>query len=162
MTDTDYMNRVEAMERRLYRVSRAILWNDADCADAIQEAVIKGWLKRDGLRNPEYFETWMTRVLINECRNIQRKNRVRLLPAEDARLPAPEAAADPADNMMLGDLLGKLPAKYRTVLVLHHLEGFSLEEMASLLNLPQTTVKARLHQARKRLRDLLSTGDDCQ
>ena len=82
MTDVDYMARVQAMERKLYRVAHALLWNDADCADAIQEAVVKGWLKRESLRNPEWLETWLTRILINECHNIQRKSRIKLLPLD--------------------------------------------------------------------------------
>lgn len=161
MTDDEYMARVEGMERRLYRIARAVLWNDSDCADAIQEAVVKGWLKRGSLRNPDWFETWLIRILINECRNIQRKNRVKLLPLDDQiDFGEPSAANDPVEDVQLRDALSRLPSKYRTVLVLHHLEGFSLEETADLLNQPQTTVKSRLHQARRALRALLSTGDD--
>ena len=155
------MTRVEDMERRLYRVARAVLWNDADCADAIQEAVVKGWLKRGSLRNPDWFETWLIRILINECRNIQRRNRVKLLPLdEQIDFGEPANTGDSVEDVHLREALSRLPPKYRTVLVLHHLEGFSLEDMADLLNLPQTTLKSRLHQARRALRALLSTGDD--
>ena len=69
MSDQEYMMRVRSMERKLYRIAHAILWSDADCADAIQEAVFKGWMKKSGLRDERYFETWLVRILINECRN---------------------------------------------------------------------------------------------
>lgn len=49
MNDREYMARVTAMERRLYRIAHAILWCDADCADAVQEAVFRGWMKRGGI-----------------------------------------------------------------------------------------------------------------
>lgn len=156
MTDVDYMARVQAMERKLYRVAHALLWNDADCADAIQEAVVKGWLKRNTLRNPE----WLTRILINECHNIQRKSRVKLLPL-DEQIGLSDSN-DFVENVQLRDALRRLPEKYRLALVLHHLEGFSLDEMADMLDMPATRIKSRLHQARSRLRAQLTTGDDSQ
>ena len=73
MSDQEYMARVRAMERKLYRIAHAILWSDADCADAIQEAVFRGWMKRGTLREERYFETWLIRILINECRNLLRR-----------------------------------------------------------------------------------------
>lgn len=158
MTDVDYMARVQAMERKLYRVAHALLWNDADCADAIQEAVVKGWLKRDSLRNPEWLETWLTRILINECRNIQRKSRIKLLPL-DEQIGLTDSS-DFVEDVQLRDALRRLPEKYRLVLILHHLEGFSLDEMSNMLDVPVTRLKSRLHQARSRLRVQLTTGDD--
>lgn len=158
MTDVDYMARVQAMERKLYRVAHALLWNDADCADAIQEAVVKGWLKRDSLRNPEWLETWLTRILINECHNIQRKSRIKLLPL-DEQIGLTDSS-DFVEDVQLHDALRRLPEKYRLVLILHHLEGFSLDEMSDMLDVPVTRLKSRLHQARSRLRVQLTTGDD--
>ena len=157
MTDVDYMARVQAMERKLYRVAHALLWNDADCADAIQEAVVKGWLKRESLRNPEWLETW-PRILINECHNIQRKSRIKLLPL-DEQIGLTDSS-DFVEDVQLRDALRRLPEKYRLVLILHHLEGFSLDEMSDMLDVPVTRLKSRLHQARSRLRVQLTTGDD--
>ena len=158
MTDSDYMNRVLDCERRLYRISRSILWNDPDCADAIQEAVVKGWLKRDTLRNPDYFDTWLIRILINECHNIQRKSRLKTLPLDDQAGLQAQGLSE--ENVQLRMALEALPEKYRLVLIMHHLEGFSLDEIASALSIPKTMVKSRLHQARKNLRTLLEMGDD--
>ena len=66
MNDVDYMARVRAMEGRLYRIAQAMLWRDADCADAIQEAVFRGWMKKGQINEPAYFETWLIRILINQ------------------------------------------------------------------------------------------------
>ena len=64
------------------------------------------------------------------------------------------------EDVQLRDALRRLPEKYRLVLILHHLEGFSLDEMSDMLDVPVTRLKSRLHQARSRLRVQLTTGDD--
>ncbi len=145
------------MERSLYRVARGYLTDSADCADAVQEALLKAWSKRDTLRQPLYFRTWLTRILINECKTALRK-RKRLQPTDPARLPepAPAEARSP-----LADAIDALEPHDRSPLVLHYLEGYSVAELARLLRLPQGTVKCRLHRARRKLRiEILEEGTD--
>ena len=158
MNDQDFTMRVRSMERKLYRIAHAILWNDADCADAIQEAVFKGWMKRGGLRNEVYFETWLVRILINECRNLIRRSKLAPLPLDEAVRAG--VGDDPGVDLHLRAALVGLPEKYRTVLLLHHLEGYSLEEVARILKLTPQLVKSRLFQARKQLRKNLNAGDE--
>lgn len=155
MNDRDYMSRVLAMERRLYRIAQAILWNDSDAADAIQSAVFKAWAKKAGLREERYFETWLTRILVNECRNIQRRKKV--LPLMEELLPGREERM--AEDLYLRACLRKLPEKYRMPLLLHHLEGYSLSEIAEILELKAELVKSRLHMGRKQLKKLLEEGE---
>ena len=150
MTDVDYMARVQAMERKLYRVAHALLWNDADCADAIQEAVVKGWLKRDSLRNPEWLETWLTRILINECHNIQRKSRIKLLPL-DEQIGLTDSS-DFVEDVQLRDALRRLPEKYRLPLVMRCALDMSYDEIARALRIPRGAVKWRVEQGKKRVR----------
>ena len=153
MSDREYMDRVQAMERRLYRISHAILWCDADCADAVQEAVFKGWMKRASLREERYFETWLIRILINECRSLMRRQKTRPMLAE----PPPVM---PEEDLHLRESLQALPEKYRMPLLLHHLEGYSLPEVGEMLGIPAKLVKSRLHQARKALREALEEDGD--
>lgn len=72
MDKQEFTARVLAMEGRLYRISRGLLAEEQDRLDAAQEAVIRAWQNLSRLRHEEFFETWFTRILINECRNIQR------------------------------------------------------------------------------------------
>ena len=156
MSDTEFTVRVRSMERKLYRIAHAILWNDADCADAIQEAVFKGWMKKGGLRDDRWFETWLVRILINECRSLLRRQRLSPLPLEDGALAARED--DPGVDLQLRAALMALPEKYRVPLLLHHLEGYNLSEVARILKLSPQLVKSRLHQARKLLQRNLNEG----
>ena len=158
MNDREYMARICHMERRLYRIAHAILWNDSDCADAIQETVFRGWIGRASLREERYFDTWIIRILINECRSQLRRRKVRALPLEETRIPSAEDTL--AEDLQLRMALKALPQKYRLPLLLHHEEGYRLDEIAGMLDISQSLVKSRLHQARKALRVLIENGDD--
>ena len=149
MDEREFSERVAAMERKLYRVSFALLRSDADCADAVQEALLKAWRALAWLRREEYFETWLTRIAINECMRILRMRRHAL--ELDERLSAPE----PPDAG-LRDALMALDMQLRLPVVLHYVNGFDIAETARILHLPQGTVKSRLYRARARLRELMS------
>ena len=155
MTSEEYARRAEAMGPRLYRVAQGILWRRADCADAVQEAVFRGWLKRSSLREERYFETWLIRILINECRTVLRRRRREPLPL----MEAPAEADSLCEDIQLRIALGQLPEKYRLPLILHYVEGYPLADIAAMLGIPEKLVKSRLHQARKALAGRLEGGE---
>jgi len=134
----------------LYRIARTILLNDEDCKDALQEAVLKAWASRHRLRDDGMFRTWMTRILINECHTLGRRKRKYLLAMEPDKTQ--EVPASPAPDPALRMALESLPEKLRLPLVLHYLEGYSYEEVAAMLRIPQSTVRSRLSRARSALR----------
>lgn len=155
MNDNEYMQRVRAIEGRLYRIAQAMLWRDADALDAVQEAVFTGWMKRGGLRDEARFEAWLMRILVNRCRDMLRGRK-----REAALTVEPTAEDRMCEDLQLRLALKKLPEKYRLPLVLHHMEGYSVSEVAALLRVPKGLAASRLHQARKNLRDLLDGGDE--
>ena len=75
LDEAEFIERAMKIRRRLYCAAYSILWNDADCLDAMQEAAAKAWMGLSRLRNEAYFETWLTRILINECKALVRKRR---------------------------------------------------------------------------------------
>jgi RNA polymerase sigma-70 factor (ECF subfamily) len=151
MNETEFDARVRALTPRLYRVSGTLLSCEADREDAAQEAVIKAWRSLRALREERYFETWVIRILINECRRIGRKRRPGPLPEE--------IRADEPSETGLADALKSLDVKYRLPVTLHYVEGYPLADIARMLNIPLGTVKRRLFTARGRLRDALEGGD---
>lgn len=72
-----FINEVKARERQLYRIARSYLSAEADCADAVQEALTRAWARRETLRDDTLFGTWLTRILINECKTALRRRRRR-------------------------------------------------------------------------------------
>ena len=102
---------------------------------------------RASLREEQYFRTWISRIMVNECHNLHRKNS-RYVPVEELPdRPAPDSGEQETRLM-----LESLPEKQRVPLVLHYLEGFSLEEIARVQHISLALVKYRMHQARKALR----------
>ena len=151
MDSREFARRAEAMQGTLYRVAYGLLLNRADCADAVQEALLRAWEKRGSLREAAYFETWLTRILINECYSMLRRRRT-ALPLDGIPDPAAPPDADPA----LHDAIARLDRKLRLPVVLHYMEGYGVGDIARMLRLPSGTVKTRLARARALLRLQLS------
>ena len=157
MDRQEFIDQVTRQEPLLYRVARSLLRQEADQLDAVQEAIAKAWAHRGDLRHPQFFATWLTRILINECRGIGRRQaRVTLIPED---WEGPREIENPwVSPLDVVSALDALPEKLRLPVVLHYLEGWSLGDIASSLRLPLGTVKARLHQGRKALQ--LELEDD--
>ena len=131
----------------MVRVALAILMNDEDAADAIQDTLLACWNKIGSLRQDRYFRTWMTRILINKCRDIQRKRRIYVNIEECGEEPA----AEDLYNLELKEALGLLDEKYRMVLTLYYLDGYSIADISKVLKIPKSTVQTRLQRGRKKL-----------
>ena len=133
----------------LYKIAMGILRSDADARDAVQQALLRGWEKKENAREG-MLRWYLTRILINECHNIQRQ-RMRVFPAETL----PGAEQMPPDYRDLYDAIHALPEDLRLPLMLKYLQGASEKEGAMALGIPVSTFKNRLHRARKLLRKSL-------
>lgn len=148
MDKEEFTRAVLEYESTLYRVAKSMLGSEADCADAAQNALLRAWEKQHTLRDTAYFKTWLTRILINECRVVLRQ-RVRFVPLEEE---AAEGEIAPERDSGLYEAVMGLDVKYRVPFVLYYIEGFRTREIASMLKLPEGTVKTRLRRAREILR----------
>lgn len=148
MDKEEFTRAVLEYESTLYRVAKSMLGSEADCADAAQNALLRAWEKQHTLRDTAYFKTWLTRILINECRAILRQ-RARFVPLEEE---AAEGEIAPERDSGLYEAVMGLDVKYRVPFVLYYIEGFRTREIASMLKLPEGTVKTRLRRAREILR----------
>lgn len=151
MNEAFFTETVRQMTPDLYRVAVSILWNDADATDAMQDAILRAWEKRDRLREADKLPAWLMRILINQCRTVIRRRKYSALPLDEA---IGQASPIPPDTG-LWEALKALPEKYRTPIVLHHVDGYDLETIAKMLHLSGSAVRSRLFYARKRLRALL-------
>ena len=154
MDKKDFGELVNAAAPTLYRVAKSFLKNDADCEDAAQEAVAIAFSKLASLKNDQYAKTWLVRILMNECRRTLRM-RKRVVPSGNI-----DAGHTPEDQSGLYEALMGLELKFRTPIVLHYLEGFSVGEISAMLKVPPGTVKSRLARARQKLRTLLHNLED--
>lgn len=150
MNKEDFSLWVTSAKGRLYHIACSYLRGEHDRLDAISEAVAKAWQKRASLKNEQYFDTWLARILIHECINVQRKQK-RIFPVREI----PEGEEQLPQTHDLQWAVDALPQKLRIAVVLHYLEGYSVDEMARTLRLPKGTVCSHLSQARSALRGLL-------
>ena len=149
--DTDvFMALVEENTQSMYKTAWAILRNEEDVADALQETIVKGFESLHTLRRPEFFKTWMMRILINNCLQI-RKQRQRLLTFGD---DLPEMPVEDSYDTDSGfkELLDMVDEADRLLLTLYYADEFKLSEIAELLDMNVNTVKTRLSRAREKIR----------
>lgn len=183
-TDQEVVDRVRAGDtalyeiimrrynQRLYRVTYAILRDDAETEDVIQDAYVRAWQHLDQFAGYAPFSTWLTRIAVHEAlRRLQLRKRSQQF--EDAghdeesfmsasETTVPETSLDPeqrASNAELGQLLEQavldLPEQYRTIIMLRDVEELSTAETAAALELTEQNVKVRLHRGRAMMRDRL-------
>jgi len=149
--EEEYLDRAGALKARLYRTAYLYLDSEAWAVDAVDEAVYKGLRACRRLRQPEFFDTWLTRILINVCKGELRRRRRELLVD---RLP--ETGAEAYDALPLKEAIGRLPRELQDVVVLRYFTGLTIAETARVLELPPGTVSTRQRRALALLRLELS------
>ena len=154
MDKEEFAARTEALRDRLYRTACLYLGSGADALEAVDEAVYQALRALKKLREPEHFETWLTRILLNEChRELRRRKRVA---GEDA-LPD-TAGPDAYDALPLKEAVRRLPEELRAVVILRFFTGYTQAETAAALDIPQGTVATRQRRALALLR--LELGEE--
>lgn len=141
-----------ASQDSMYHVAKTLLQNDADCADAISETIVKAFSNLHTLRSDRFGKTWLIRILMNECYAIMRREK-RIVSLED--YPMEERTSEREDYSELYQAIMTLPEEMRICVTLFYLEGYSVKEIASLLQVTESTVKNRLLRARRRMKNEL-------
>ena len=157
MDKDTFARQVTGLQGGLYRVAASYLRGESDRLDAVSEAITRAWEKRHTLREESLFRTWITRILISECVNIQRRQK-HSVPVD----ALPEAESEPEDERIaaLREALAQLPQRQRTMTVLHYMEGYDVREVARIMGTTKSAVCAGLSRARARLRTLM--GEEWQ
>ena len=142
MTELEYLERAEAARGALYGVAVLTLGSESAAVDAVDEAVYRGYRSYPKLRQPQFFQTWLIRIVLNVCRDELRR-RKRELAVETI----PETAAEEYDALPLKEAIRRLPPPLRDVIILRYFTGLTLEETAETLAIPRGTVSTRQRKA---------------
>ena len=164
---------MERHNRRLYRIARAVLRDDSEAEDAVQESYVRAFANLGTFRGDSSLATWLGRIALNEALGRLRRRRpavpidtmeVLRTDAQIIQFPNAMTAEDPERTMAQREILRlverateALPEIFRTVFVTRVIEGMSVQETAELLDIEPETVKTRLHRARHLLRDQLES-----
>ncbi len=154
MDKDEFAARTEAIRTRLYRTAYLYLGSEVDALEAVDEAVYLALRGLKKLRQSEYFETWLTSILLNQCKK-ELRHRKRFS-GEDA-LPD-TAEPDAYDHLPLKEAIRRLPEELRTVIILRFFSGYTQAETAQALSIPQGTVATRQRKALALLR--LELGEE--
>ena len=154
MTKEQLGNLILDSERQLYSTAKTILFCDQDCADAIQETIVKAFSKIDTLKNDKYARTWLIRILLNECYNLVRRSSkfISLENLEDRQEMNAEEAKDYSE---LYAAVNSLKEELRLPVILYYIEDFSVREIAQILEISEDAVQNRLARERGKLRQEL-------
>jgi RNA polymerase sigma-70 factor, ECF subfamily len=162
---------------RLFRVARAILKDDAEAEDAMQDAYLEAYRHIDDFRGESQLSTWLTRIVVNQSlmrRRRQKRERVvipferRQRGAERQDVEVPDEKAEPPSGAalraevrrLLEERIDQLPIAFRTVFVMRDVEDMTVDETAECLGIPPATVRTRLFRARGLLREALARDID--
>ncbi len=164
---------MQRCNQRMFRVVRGVIRNEAEAEDVVQEAYVHGYEKLGSFRGEASLATWLTRIALNEAYGRLRRRRDSVdIDDIDRGAPAAQLIAfpgrvlgdDPAEEAaraqlrrLLEQAVDELPEAFRLVYVLRDVEGCSVEETASALEIRPETVKTRLHRARRQLRAALAS-----
>ena len=161
---------MQANNRRLYRLARGILRNDAEAEDVVQDTYVRAFTHLEQFRGDSSLSTWLSRIAMNEALGRLRRARpsvdIDALPPgklEAEIIPFPLAASDDPEKSMaqreiqavVEHAVDELPEAFRLVFITRVIEGMNVEETAEILDLKPETVKSRLHRARTMLRDIV-------
>ena len=137
---------IQSQMQNMYKTARAILKQDADVADAISDTILCCWEQIQTLKNPAFFRTWMTRILINKCYDQIRKNKT----ISWEEYPVEQGYEESGfENIEWKETLDALPEKYRLAMMLYYVEGFKISEIGQILEISEGTVKSRLARGRE-------------
>ena len=155
-----YAGLVKVYSRRVFAICLGMLGNIHDAEDVAQQALLKGFIDIEQLRDSDHFGAWIGRIARNLCVDLIRRRKREQIAFAKSQAPSyreREAASEGSSKKYpeLEYTLAKLPRRYRLALMLYYFDGRSSENIAETLQISQAAVYARISRARKRLRKLL-------
>ncbi len=152
MTAKQFARRMEESQAKFYRLAYCYVKNEHDALEILSEATYRGFIHLKRLEKPEFFDTWMSRIIINcACDLLKKQNRYDFHEPDDS-LPAREEDLSVDDRLDLYQALDTLSPDEKSLIILKYFEDRSFREISSILNLPESTVKTRLYRIIGKLR----------
>jgi RNA polymerase sigma-70 factor, ECF subfamily len=153
-----YVDLIRVRTDRLFTIAQRILRDIDRAEDALQDALVIAWRDLRGLRDPDRFDAWLQRLVVNVCiaqatRERRRAANLRALPVDGPA--APDELLGVGDRDLLERGFRRLPPQQRAILVLHHYLGYAPSEIAETLGIPPGTARSRLHHAHRAMRAAL-------
>lgn len=147
---------IEENKFKMYKTAKAILKNEDDVCDAIQEALIRAYKNIGKLQSNEFFTTWLIRILINKCYDI-----ARIRQTENGRVMDMEMIENVEcydtyeEESLIKKVLNKIENDLKSITIMYYYDDLSIKDISEILKIPEGTVKSRLSRAREKIYEIL-------
>ncbi|MDF2053172.1 sigma-70 family RNA polymerase sigma factor (plasmid) [Priestia megaterium] len=149
---------IELEKNKLFRIAYLYVKNEADALDIVQDTIYKAFISIKRLKDPSYFSTWISRILINTCLDFIKKNS-RVMPIGIVNKKSHYESLPLEDKLDLVEAIERLEIQYKTVIIFRYYKDLSIKQIAEILECPEGTVKTRLHRAVHQLK--LDLKEEC-
>lgn len=147
-----FMELIKSNEKSMYKVARAMVFNEEDIKDVFQDTIIKAYESIEKLKEPQYFSTWLIRILINNCNDVIKK-RKKVISLEIVK---EESYKEKFKNVDLYMAINELEEDLKMVIIMFYFMDMAIKDIAKAQSIAEGTVKSRLNRARKKLEEKLS------
>lgn len=156
--DNAFYELISERKEILYRTAYTYVKNRDDAIDILDETIYKAYLSLKRLKDPKFFNTYLTRILINTSLDYMRKNKkVNIVELQD-NIPIEKSCLSFEEKHDLKEAVNKLDEKYKTIIILKYFQDMTIQEISNVLSCPLGTIKSQLHKALKLLRIELKEG----
>ena len=153
-----FTNLIKENKLRFYKTAKAILKNDDDVYDALQEALMSIYQNFNQLKNLKFFSTWATRIVINKCYDLLRKNKNNVVPFDENienDINSSKNVVYEVDQYGIKKAVEGLNEELKLITILYYYDDYSVNEISEIVDIPIGTVKSRLSRAREILKNKL-------
>ena len=151
-----FIKKINENRLKMYKTAIAILNDEDDANDAIQEALYSAFKNYYSLREKSYFTTWIIKILINKCYNIINKNK-KIAYIDDTIIQNTASSEDTYKiENSLEWVLNQIDKDLKEIVVLYYYDDFSVADIANVLDIPQGTIKSRLSRAREQIKEIIN------
>jgi RNA polymerase sigma-70 factor (ECF subfamily) len=140
---------IRSFKKAMFRTAKRFGLTDEECADVMQEAILKAYESLKSLRKEEYFKAWLIQIVVNESKLYLRRNKRIIL--TDQVIEQAHDEIDYAQTMAVNQAVEALESDLKMIVQLYYFEDLSVKQISNILKIASGTVKSRLHRARKHL-----------
>lgn len=162
MGKSEFTKLIEENKHKFYKTAKVILKNDDDVYDALQEALISIYQNYEQLKKKKYFSTWATRIVINKCYDLLRRNKNNIVPIDENienDMKIAQYDEYEVDEYGIKEAMKYLNEDLKLITILYYYDNYSVKEISQIINIPDGTVKSRLSKAREILKQKLEKGE---
>lgn len=169
MGETEFLELLDGWLNTLYKIAYSYFKDENNASDAVQDAVVIAYKNIHKIKYKDKFNSWITTILVNRCREILRRNKIIIFEQYDAKvidISTLNGIRNVTDyekvenKIYLINLLNKIDEKYRDVIRLKYFGDYTLEEVSTIIGIPLGTVKSRLNFGIKKLKELMEVNNN--